>query len=73
MLIGTAGPWGLAAMIAGAVVMSLGMAPVIAIGNEMMITAAPPERAGAASAMAETAAGVCALRSAWRCSAASGR
>lgn len=56
MLIGTAGPWGLAVMVAGAVVMSLGMAPVIAIGNEMMITAAPPERAGAASAMAETAA-----------------
>ncbi|MBL8288667.1 MAG: MFS transporter [Rubrivivax sp.] len=56
MLVGTAGPWGLAVMIAGAVVMSLGMAPVIAVGNEMMITAAPPERAGAASALAETAA-----------------
>ncbi len=56
LLVGTPGPWGLTVMIAGAVVMSLGMAPVIAIGNEMMITAAPPERAGAASAMAETAA-----------------
>jgi len=56
LLVGTPGPWGLAVMITGAVVMSLGMAPVIAIGNEMMITAAPPERAGAASAMAETAA-----------------
>lgn len=56
LLVGTPGPWGLAVMICGAVVMSLGMAPVIAIGNEMMITAAPPERAGAASAMAETAA-----------------
>jgi DHA2 family multidrug resistance protein-like MFS transporter len=56
LIIGTPGPWGLALMIVGAVVMSLGMAPVIAIGNEMMITAAPPERAGAASAMAETAA-----------------
>lgn len=56
ILVGTPGPWGLAVMITGAVVMSLGMAPVIAIGNEMMITAAPPERAGAASALAETAA-----------------
>jgi len=56
LLVGTPGPFGLAVMITGAVVMSLGMAPVIAIGNEMMITAAPPERAGAASAMAETAA-----------------
>ena len=56
LLLGTPGPYGLAVMIVGAVVMSLGMAPVIAVGNEMMITAAPPERAGAASALAETAA-----------------
>ena len=45
---------GLAAMIAGTVVMSLGMAPVFTLGNEMIITAAPPERAGAASAISET-------------------
>lgn len=56
LIVGTPGPCGLAVLITGAIVMSLGMAPVIAIGNEMMITAAPPERAGAASAMAETAA-----------------
>lgn len=48
-------PWGLAALVAGTVVMSLGMAPVFTIGNEMIITAAPPERAGAASALSETA------------------
>ena len=41
-------------LIAGTVVMSLGMAPVFTIGNEMIITAAPPERAGAASALSET-------------------
>jgi DHA2 family multidrug resistance protein-like MFS transporter len=35
--------------------MSLGMAPVFTIGNEIIITAAPPERAGAASAISETA------------------
>jgi DHA2 family multidrug resistance protein-like MFS transporter len=47
---------GFAAVLAGTVVMSLGMAPVITIGNEMIITAAPPERAGAASGLSETSA-----------------
>ena len=42
-------------LIVGTVAMSLGMAPVFTIGNEMIITAAPPERAGAASALSETA------------------
>jgi DHA2 family multidrug resistance protein-like MFS transporter len=46
--------FGLEALILGTVVMSLGLAPVFTIGNEMIITAAPPERAGAASAIAET-------------------
>ncbi|MBL0920255.1 MAG: MFS transporter [Hydrogenophaga sp.] len=46
---------GLVLVVVGAVVMSLGMAPVFTIGNEMIITAAPPERAGAASAVSETA------------------
>lgn len=45
----------LAVLVAGTVVMSLGMAPVFTLGNEMIITAAPPERAGAASALSETA------------------
>jgi MFS transporter, DHA2 family, multidrug resistance protein len=46
---------GLAMLIASTLVISLGMAPVFTIGNEMIITAAPPERAGAASAISETA------------------
>ncbi|HSW24906.1 MAG TPA: MFS transporter, partial [Burkholderiaceae bacterium] len=50
------GPHALTLLIASTVVMSLGMAPVITIGNEMIITAAPPERAGAASALSETSA-----------------
>jgi DHA2 family multidrug resistance protein-like MFS transporter len=45
---------GLALLIASTVLMSLGMAPVFTLGNEMIITAAPPERAGAASAISET-------------------
>lgn len=42
-------------LIVATVVMSLGMAPVFTIGTEIVVTSAPPERAGAASAMAETA------------------
>ncbi|MDX3907829.1 MAG: MFS transporter [Pigmentiphaga sp.] len=49
-------PYGLEAVVAGMIVVSLGMAPVITIGNEMIITAAPPERAGSASAISETCA-----------------
>jgi DHA2 family multidrug resistance protein-like MFS transporter len=47
---------GLALVVASALFMSLGLAPVFTLGNEMIITAAPPERAGAASALSETAA-----------------
>ncbi|MFP5467089.1 MAG: MFS transporter [Gammaproteobacteria bacterium] len=50
------GPWALWVLVAGMVVASLGMAPVFAIGTEQIITAAPPERAGAASSIAETSA-----------------
>lgn len=49
------GPWGLAILVASTVVMSLGMAPVFTVGNEIIITTAAPERAGAASALSETA------------------
>lgn len=42
-------------LIVATIIMSLGMAPVFTIGTEIVITSAPPERAGAASAMAETA------------------
>jgi MFS transporter, DHA2 family, multidrug resistance protein len=45
---------GLIVIVLGTVIMSLGMAPVFTIGNEMVITAAPPQRAGAASAISET-------------------
>ena len=45
-------PW----LVAGMVTMGLGMAPVFTLGNEIIITSAPPERAGAASALSETVA-----------------
>jgi DHA2 family multidrug resistance protein-like MFS transporter len=54
LLAGVDGRHGLAMLVAGTVVMSLGLSPVFTIGNEMIITAAPPERAGAASALSET-------------------
>lgn len=53
------GDHGLITMIGGTVLMSLGLAPVFTIANEMIISAAPPERAGAASAIAETASEFC--------------
>jgi MFS transporter, DHA2 family, multidrug resistance protein len=48
------GRYGLHALIVGTVIMSLGLAPVFTLGNDMIITSAPPERAGAASAISET-------------------
>ncbi len=50
------GTRGLVLVMGSALLMSLGLAPVFTLGNEMIITAAPPERAGAASALSETAA-----------------
>lgn len=55
-LVAAGQPWALPVMIAGMAVMSLGFAPVFTIGNEIIITSAPPERAGAASALSETSA-----------------
>jgi DHA2 family multidrug resistance protein-like MFS transporter len=56
LLVPASGPFALPILIVATVITSLGMAPVIAVGNEMIITAAPPQRAGAASALSETSA-----------------
>jgi MFS transporter, DHA2 family, multidrug resistance protein len=53
------GSRGLTMVIGGTVLMGLGLAPVFTIGNDMIISTAPPERAGAASAIAETASEFC--------------
>jgi DHA2 family multidrug resistance protein-like MFS transporter len=55
LLVLVEGAWGLPILVAGTVLMSLGMAPVFTVGNEIIITTAAPERAGAASALSETA------------------
>jgi DHA2 family multidrug resistance protein-like MFS transporter len=49
------GPNGLAVVVAGSVVISLGLAPVLALTTELVVGSAPPERAGAASGISETA------------------
>jgi len=48
------GASGLAVLVAGSVVFSLGLAPVDTVAADLTVGAAPPERAGAASALSET-------------------
>jgi DHA2 family multidrug resistance protein-like MFS transporter len=52
--VGTSG--GLVTLIAGSVVISLGLAPVFGLTTELIVGSAPPERAGAASGISETGA-----------------
>jgi DHA2 family multidrug resistance protein-like MFS transporter len=42
-------------LLAGSVVMGLGMMPMMILGTDMVVGAAPPEKTGAASAVSETA------------------
>src|SRR4029077_7765248 len=50
------GPASLTLLVTGSVVFSLALAPVDTLATDLAIGAAPPERAGAASALTETAA-----------------
>jgi MFS transporter, DHA2 family, multidrug resistance protein len=45
---------GVSVLVAGSVVMGLGLAPVLTLSADMIVGAAPPERAGAAAAISET-------------------
>jgi MFS transporter, DHA2 family, multidrug resistance protein len=47
---------GLAPLVAGSVLVSLGLAPVFGLTTELIVGSAPPEQAGAASGISETAA-----------------
>lgn len=49
------GDSGFALLITGASLMGAGFAPAAALGTDLVVSAAPPERAGAASAVSETA------------------
>jgi DHA2 family multidrug resistance protein-like MFS transporter len=50
------GPNGLAIVVATSLVISLALAPVFSLTTELIVGSAPPERAGAASGISETAA-----------------
>jgi hypothetical protein len=45
---------GLGLIVAGSVIFSIGVAPVVTLGTDMIVGAAPAEQAGAASAISET-------------------
>lgn len=45
---------GLATLVIGSIVFALGVAPVVTLSTDLIVGAAPPERAGAASAISET-------------------
>jgi DHA2 family multidrug resistance protein-like MFS transporter len=47
---------GLGFVVAGSVVMSFAIAPVVTLATDLIVGAAPPERAGAAAAISETSA-----------------
>jgi len=48
------GPTGLAVLVTGFVVFSLGLAPVFTLATDLIVGAAPTDRAGAAAAISET-------------------
>jgi DHA2 family multidrug resistance protein-like MFS transporter len=45
---------GIGCLVLGSVLFSLGLAPVFTLGTDLIVGAAPPERAGAAAAISET-------------------
>jgi DHA2 family multidrug resistance protein-like MFS transporter len=45
---------GISLIVAGSVIISLGLAPVVALATELIVGSAPPEKAGAASGISET-------------------
>jgi predicted enzyme related to lactoylglutathione lyase len=47
---------GLALVVAGSTTISIGLAPIFTLATDFVVTTAPPEKAGAASAIAETGA-----------------
>jgi MFS transporter, DHA2 family, multidrug resistance protein len=49
------GSSGLAAVVIGSIIISLGLAPVFSLTTDLIVGSAPPERAGAASGISETA------------------
>ncbi len=58
MLLGVSASAGLGVLVGASIVVSLAMAPMFSLTTELVVGSAPPERAGAASAISETGAEV---------------
>jgi DHA2 family multidrug resistance protein-like MFS transporter len=58
LLLGIEAGSGLGLIVVGSIAFSLGMSPVFTLTNDLIIGSAPPERAGAAAGVSETAAEV---------------
>lgn len=56
VLLGVQADRGLGVVVAGSVIISLGLGPVFGLTTELIVGSAPPEKAGAASGISETAA-----------------
>ena len=56
LLLGVRADGGLGVVVAGSVIISLGLGPVFGLTTELIVGSAPPEKAGAASGISETAA-----------------
>ena len=54
VLLGFVGTTGLAMLVLGSVVFSVGLSPVVALTTDLVVSSAPPERAGSASSLSET-------------------
>ncbi|MGE0329967.1 MAG: MFS transporter [Ramlibacter sp.] len=54
VLLGFVGTSGLALLVLGSVVFSVGLTPVVALTTDLVVSSAPPERAGSASSLSET-------------------
>jgi DHA2 family multidrug resistance protein-like MFS transporter len=54
--LGEAGGSALSFLVAGSLLFSLGLSPVFTLANDMILAAAPPDRAGAAAGISETSA-----------------
>ncbi|QDO99605.1 MFS transporter [Ferrovibrio terrae] len=56
MIARAGGPQGFIFLMAGSIVFCLGLSPVFTLTTDLVVSTAPPERAGAAAAMSETSA-----------------
>ncbi|MFN3399748.1 MAG: MFS transporter, partial [Ferrovibrio sp.] len=56
MIARAGGPYGFLFLMAGSIVFCAGLSPVFTLTTDLVVSTAPPERAGAASALSETAA-----------------